>query len=139
MRRTVQPVQPRANFVSIIAWVQFISAAITAVLMLILSVAMNAMSYFVVFGSFIWLPGLCLMCWYWLFATQCRAPASSMALWILSLVFNFPGLIIVLRYLLSDYASNRDGFEYVLVILPPLIGTVLGVLGMIAAHLESKR
>ena len=61
-----------------------------------------------------------------------------MALWVMSFVFNFPGLIIVLLFLLSDYATHRYGFAFGSLV-PPLIGTVLGVLGMIAAHLEPKR
>jgi hypothetical protein len=139
MRRTVQPAQPRATAVSIIAWMQFISAAITAILALYPSQIFMATLPAAVIGAFIWLPGLYLMRGYWLFATQRRAPASSLGLWVQSFIFNLPGLLITVRYLLTDYANYIDGPEFSLVVLPPLIGTVLGVLGIFAANLESKR
>lgn len=140
MRRTIQPaqpVQPRANFVSIIAWVQFISAAITAALALYPSMFLVVLPLLFI-GISIWFPGVHLLHGYWLFATHRRAPASSMALWVLSLIYNAIGLVLVLHCLFSDCIPYASSPEFPLLILPPLIGIVLGILGMIAAYLESK-
>ena len=62
-----------------------------------------------------------------------------MALWVLSLIYNAIGFVLVLRYLFFDFVPYTSPPEFPLIMLPPLIGTVLGVLGMIATHLESKR
>ena len=67
--RSALPVQPRANFVSIIAWVQLFSAAITALIVARLSVVFFGSLQSALIGLMLWLPGLYLLRGYWLFAT----------------------------------------------------------------------
>jgi hypothetical protein len=113
-----------------IARAQLFVATIAAVVLVIPSLMLFWSPILLIPGSAVWALGLWLMLGYRRIARGELEPRASASIWVWSLMFNFAGLVLLVERVLSASVTTPSDALALALLLPPLVGTVLGAVGV---------